>query len=156
MRSYQLTIRSWFVRLFLPRRTDSAGAPSRGGTAASIRSFRATLPLLLACWMAGERAQAATTAPDERGAQRIQTIELAAGWNAIFLEVDPPDPTPGALFAGTPVEIAAGYQVRSTAAQFVSNPGADLFRRAGWGVWYASTRPDAFLKNLDGVNGRQA
>lgn len=86
---------------------------------------------------------------------RTQTIQLVEGWNAVFLEVEPPDPDPAVVFAGTPIEQAAGYYARTTSAQFVGNPSANLFKRAGWGVWYAADRPDAFLKTLHAVHGRQ-
>lgn len=86
---------------------------------------------------------------------RTQTIRLEAGWNAVFLEVEPLNPDPEVVFAGLPLEAVASFQPRGTGAQFVSNPGANLFRRAGWSVWYAEDRPDAFLKTLHSVPGRQ-
>lgn len=86
---------------------------------------------------------------------RTQTIQLAAGWNAVFLEVEPLNPDPAVVFAGTPVEVVGGFVARTASAQFVSNPGANLFRRAGWGVWYSPDRPDAFLKTLHGIHARQ-
>lgn len=92
---------------------------------------------------------------EEPSAMRTQTIQLVEGWNAIFLEIEPQNPSPAAVFEGTPIELAAGYYQRTTPAQFVSDPGANLFKRAGWGVWYAASRPDAFLKTLHAVHGRQ-
>ncbi len=88
--------------------------------------------------------------------RRVQVIPLVQGWNSVFLEVDPVDLEPAALFNGTPIDIVASYYAPTGAAQFVSDPGADLFRRAGWGVWYAEDRPDAFLKSLHGVSGQRA
>jgi hypothetical protein len=91
---------------------------------------------------------------DAAGPTRTQTIAMQVGWNAVFLEVEPPDPDPAVVFAGAPVEMVAGYTARTAAAQFVSDPNANLFRRAGWGVWYAADRPDAFLKTLHAIHGR--
>jgi hypothetical protein len=87
---------------------------------------------------------------------RTQTIALHKGWNSVYLEVSPSKSDPAAVFAGTPIDIAASYYLRNSSAQFVSNPGADMFKKAGWGVWYAGNRPDAFLKSLYSVYGQQA
>lgn len=86
---------------------------------------------------------------------RAQTIQLQRGWNAVFLEVSPAESRPSALFAQTPVDIVAGFYQRGSSAQYMTDPGADLFSQAGWGVWYSETRPDAFLKTLHGIYGQQ-
>jgi hypothetical protein len=88
-------------------------------------------------------------------ATRQQTVQLRKGWNAVFLEVAPQDPEPAKVFAGTPVDIAAAFSGPLTSAQFMTDPGANLFRLAGWSVWYADSRPDAFLKSLHAINGQQ-
>jgi len=80
---------------------------------------------------------------------------LRKGWNAVFLEVAPQDPEPAKVFAGTPVDIAAAFSGPLTSAQFMTDPGANLFRLAGWSAWYAESRPDAFLKSLHAINGQQ-
>jgi hypothetical protein len=87
---------------------------------------------------------------------RTQTIQLQRGWNAVFLEVYPVEIKPTALFAGTPVDIVAGFFSSGSLAQFMTDPGTDLFSQAGWGVWYAENRPDAFLKTLHAIYGQQA
>jgi hypothetical protein len=86
---------------------------------------------------------------------RQQTVQLRKGWNAVFLEVAPLEPEPAKVFAGTPVDIAAAFHGPLTSAQFMTDPGANLFRLAGWSVWYAESRPDAFLKSLHAINGQQ-
>ncbi len=92
---------------------------------------------------------------EDSQALRTQTLALNRGWNAVFLEVNPVDPDPTAVFAGTPVEVVAGFEARTASAQFVSDPNANLFRRAGWAVWYGAHRPDAFLKTLHAIHGGQ-
>ena len=87
---------------------------------------------------------------------RTQTIEIEEGWNAVYLEVGPIELDPATVFEGTPIDIAAAYLAPDSSAQFVLNPGADLFRQTGWGVWYAGDRPDSFLKTLHAVLGQQA
>lgn len=106
-------------------------------------------------WLMGLAAGLARAGSEAPPVLRTQTIRLAAGWNAVFLEVEPLNPDPGAVFAGTPVNVVGGFVARATGAQFVSNPGANLFRRAGWGVWYSPDRPDAILKTLHGIHARQ-
>jgi hypothetical protein len=96
-------------------------------------------------------------AAEERSAmKRTQVISLAAGWNAVFLEVEPLDTAPAKVFAGHPVDIAAAYFPHEAPTQFVTNPGTQLFKGLGWGVWYAADRPDAFLKTLNAIYGQQA
>jgi hypothetical protein len=89
-------------------------------------------------------------------AARTQTIQLRAGWNAVFLEVFPDAPDPGSVFADTPVDLVASYYGAVSSAQFVSDPTADLFTQTGWVVWYSESRPDAFLTTLHAIQGQQA
>jgi hypothetical protein len=86
---------------------------------------------------------------------REQVIPIQKGWNAVFMEVHPLDSEPAAVFGNLPIEIAATFYA-PLSAQFVSNPGADLLRQAGWGVWYAETRVDSFLSNLHSIYGQRA
>lgn len=96
-------------------------------------------------------------AQEERsGHERVQEIPLNKGWNAIYLEVEPADSAPAKVFAGLPVDkVASLFQAPST-NQFVTDPGVDLFKGQGWGVWYAPSSPEAFLKSLDAINGNRA
>src|SRR5688572_29971355 len=75
-------------------------------------------------------------AADAPAMKRTQTVSLTAGWNAVFLEVEPMDTAPGKVFSGLPVDIAAAYFPPEAPTQFVTNPGAQLFKGLGWGVWY--------------------
>ena len=88
--------------------------------------------------------------------KRTQKINLTAGWNAVFLEVEPLDVAPAKVFQDLPVDIVAAYFPHEASTQFVTNPGTQLFKGLGWGVWYAATRPDAFLKSLNAIYGQQA
>lgn len=75
------------------------------------------------------------------------------GWNAVYLEVDPADPSPESVFGGLPVDAVAAYDAPVSGAQFVKNPGVDMSLASGWAVWYAPQRPDAFLSNLYEMQG---
>jgi hypothetical protein len=91
-----------------------------------------------------------------RASTREQVISIQKGWNAVYLEVHPENPEPSVVFAGSPVEIAATFYAPATVAQFASNPGADMLRQTGWGVWYSEDRVDSFLSNLNSIYGQRA
>ena len=87
---------------------------------------------------------------------RVQTINLHKGWNAIFLQVDPANPKPADCFQGTPVTIAAAFTGADQTVQFVQNPSTNSFtHNKGWSVWYAPSRPDAFLTKIFQLNGNK-
>jgi hypothetical protein len=88
--------------------------------------------------------------------QRTQSVELSAGWNAVFLEVDPQEPDPRVLFKDLPVDMVTTFTTSTQGAQFVQNPGADLLKAYGWSVWYAPHRSDAFLGDLHAIYGDQS
>ena len=106
--------------------------------------FPATpLWLLLAMAIACLHAPAAAAA-----STRTQTIALKAGWNAIFLEVQPADSAPEAVFAGVPVQTVAWFRKGGLDAQYIRDPGDAPWRAEGWSVWYAPGQPDAVLTDL--------
>jgi hypothetical protein len=80
--------------------------------------------------------------------QRTQNIELHAGWNAVFLEVQPNAAKPGEVFGGLPVETVASFFPGRQEAQYLRNPGDAPWREEGWAVWYAPSKSEAFLSNL--------
>ena len=49
-------------------------------------------------------------------ALREQVIPLRAGWNAVFVEVEPVESEPARVLAGLPVEILAGFFRQTHAA----------------------------------------
>jgi hypothetical protein len=118
----------------------------RGGFFGALLAFTAFFPHALY----GEEAD--TSVP---GRTRTQEISLQAGWNAVFLEVDPLNPSPAAVFGALPVEQVATFFPGTQSTQFVTDPSADLRQSLGWGVWYAANRPEAFLKSLDAIHGNQ-
>lgn len=84
---------------------------------------------------------------------RTQTIELKAGWNAVYLEVEPVETDPNVLFEGTPAECVATYTGDGATRQFVSNPSVDLSRASGWLRWYPSATQHSFLSDLGEIYG---
>ena len=80
---------------------------------------------------------------------RTQTIQLHQGWNAIFLQVNPATPVPADCFQGTPVTMSAAFTGADKSLQFSKNRSiGNLASQNGWDVWYASSRPDAFLTSF--------
>ena len=87
---------------------------------------------------------------------RVQSFNLHAGWNAIYLPVAPTNSDPAVVFSNLPVSIAAAFFGNGSPVQFIQNPGGISWKRDGWSVWYAGSRPDAFLSTLSAINGNQA
>ena len=85
-----------------------------------------------------------------------QTLALNPGWNAVYFEVDPAEPAPARVFDGLPVDAVATHDAVPVGGQFVKDPGANLALAQGWAVWYAPSRPDAFLSNLYEMQGAKA
>jgi len=85
-----------------------------------------------------------------------QSLPLHAGWNAVYLEVEPMDSAPEVVFAGLPIHVVAHYFPQSSSVQFISDPADAPWNEPGWGVWYARERPDAFLTSLHAISGRKA
>lgn len=96
------------------------------------------------------------SAPLEGAVLRTQRIELHAGWNAVFLEVDPVNPAPSAVFQGAPVEIVTAFKPESKASFYPRNPSEHHWQSEGWDVWYPAQHPEAFLSTLGLVRGNQA
>jgi len=86
---------------------------------------------------------------------RQQTIQLQAGWNAVFLEVEPLDTNPEAVFSNTPIDTVARYFPRSSPVQYISDPAGAPWNEPGWGVWYAPARPEAVVGNLHAIHGNK-
>jgi hypothetical protein len=124
---------------------------SRSRTHHGIHTMRTTLILLLVVfgWVGG-----LTTTQAE--VSRTQTISLRAGWNAVFLEVEPQVKPPEKLFAQSPVEVVAAFFPSRAPVYFPVNPADHPWQEENWNVWYAPARDDAFLSNLHAVPGNQA
>lgn len=88
-------------------------------------------------------------------AVRTQQITLRAGWNAVFLEVQPSVAEPGEIFRGLPVEIVACFYPGSQEAGLLRPPGGASWREEGWAVWYAPHRPESFAGNLSTLQSQR-
>ncbi|MGZ0707127.1 hypothetical protein ACWPKO_02180 [Coraliomargarita sp. W4R53] len=126
----------------------------------TISSFRQSFvgSLFIICsvfFLSGMTTQAQVGAAGV-GPFRTQTIQLKAGWNAVYLEVEPLDTEPSVLFLETPIGIAAGYFRPSTSMEFLDSPADLIGDRKGWSVWYAPERDDALLTDLYSMQAHRA
>lgn len=87
---------------------------------------------------------------------RTQTVELKEGWNAVFLEVEPADPSPTEIFADSPVDVVAQFLRPVRTAQFATDPGEELANDESWGVWYGPDREESLLSNLFALHSHTA
>lgn len=85
-----------------------------------------------------------------------QTIRLDPGWNAVFLEVQPANDDPAAVFGGQPVELCAAWIPAAAKVDSLTDPAALPKKSAQWHMWQPAASPAAFLNNLRAIKGRQA
>jgi hypothetical protein len=85
-----------------------------------------------------------------------QTVELKAGWNAVFLEVEPDDPDPGVVFEGKPVDLALTYYPIQSPVEFILDPEEVAWKKPGWHRWVPPDAEEVFLNNLYALQANQA
>ncbi len=101
--------------------------------------------LLLICFVCGFEAEAAT-----------RQFQLQAGWNAIYLDIDPGGVAVDEAFDGQLVDAVARYLLPATQVRFIESADEEPWNDAGWLVWYAPQRAEAFLTTLHAVYGGAA
>lgn len=85
-----------------------------------------------------------------------QTLVLQQGWNAVFLELEPTNDAPEAVFAGQPVEMCAAWLPGKAKVASLTDPTAIPKKSPEWHIWQPASQPAAFLNNLRGIKARQA
>jgi len=91
-----------------------------------------------------------------RGAPVTQSITVKPGWNAVFLEVEPPVTDPDAIFSTTPflgLESIWAWNPRSSPVEFIQNP-ADLLPTTPYMQAYFPGQP--LISNLHAIHGETA
>lgn len=89
-----------------------------------------------------------------RGAPVTQTLTLRPGWNAVFLEVEPPDPAPAVVLAGIAgVESVWAWNPRTSPVEYVQNPGLPL-EPPPYMLAYVPGNP--LVTNLHAIRGENA
>ena len=85
-----------------------------------------------------------------------QNIYLKAGWNAIFLEVNPVNSCPDIIFKDTPVNLVLTYFPKNSSVQFIKSPDEIQWKQEGWYRWLPPEREESILNNLYNLNDNQA
>lgn len=81
-----------------------------------------------------------------------QQIPLSQGWNTIYLEVEPTDGKPAAVFNNQAIEMVWGHFSSAGNPRFITNVSELAFNEAGWGV-FIPRGEQAVLSNLSKING---
>jgi len=105
------------------------------------------LGALVFAWLVGLPAAPSLLAADQ---VVTQTVPLVAGWNAIWLEVEPTDDDglqlgPEEVFSNPAIEsIASPRPLSGTSEFFADAPGSiESFNEEGWEFWNRTDAPDA-------------
>lgn len=86
----------------------------------------------------------------------VQQIQLTPGWNAVFLEVQPDEPTdPQTIFNGIPVESVWTWVDRKPTVEFLIDPAELEWNRSGW-LGYRSAPSESLLTNLFSIVANRA
>lgn len=88
------------------------------------------------------------------GATDTQTTTLRPGWNAVFLEIDPANPDPAAVFTGViGVESVWAWNRRTSPVEDIQNPGLPL-APPPYMLAYIPGNPD--ITNLHAIRGEMS
>lgn len=87
---------------------------------------------------------------------RTQTIDLTAGWNAVFMEVTPLEADMDAVLDGTPVSQVLAYFPKAGAVQYIQDPSEVDWRNREWRRWIPSDQPAAVLNDLHALQAGRA
>jgi len=83
--------------------------------------------------------------------QLTQSLTLHPGWNAVWLEADPTNRDPAAVFAGLPILSAWTWSERVSATDFIQNPATAGWNRNQWLGWFPPGTPEAAMGNLHSI-----
>lgn len=92
----------------------------------------------------------------QAGTTRTQVLNLQAGWNAVYIEVQPTNPAPASLFAGSAVQSVAWFRRAGIDAQYIRDPGDAPWRAEGWSVWHAASQVESVLSDLHEIRAGHA
>ncbi|HEX5219300.1 MAG TPA: hypothetical protein VFZ59_07005 [Verrucomicrobiae bacterium] len=77
-----------------------------------------------------------------------QTFQLRAGWNSIWLEVEPTNSALSAVFENLPVASVWTYVAKDAPVQFIQQQTEAMFNQPGWLSWFPASQPESFLSSL--------
>jgi hypothetical protein len=82
-----------------------------------------------------------------------RTFTLRAGWNAVYLDVRPADPTAETVLAGLPIESVWRHQSRLTSVDFIQDATEPVWNQDQWLVHVPTNRIESLDNNLFQVQG---
>ncbi|MBL9167378.1 MAG: hypothetical protein JNN07_06520 [Verrucomicrobiales bacterium] len=85
-----------------------------------------------------------------------QTFNLRAGWNAIWLEVEPANEDINVVFQGVPVESVWTFASVVSAVDFIQDPSETVWNRDRWLVHLPTNRVASLNNNLFKILGNRA
>ncbi len=85
-----------------------------------------------------------------------QSIELQAGWNAVFLEVLPYPAQCELAFDGVPIESVWWLDQHFSSVQFIQDPDQLDSANPEWRCYFPPDRPESFASNLYILQANQA
>ena len=83
-----------------------------------------------------------------------QTIVLQLGWNAIYVEVQPVNQNPAAVFSDAAISKVWDFRDRTVAADFIQNAEESAWNTANW-LLYVPGPEGAVLNNLSAVQANR-
>ncbi len=83
-------------------------------------------------------------------------MPLRAGWNSIWLEVQPADNSVSNVFAGLPLASAWTYLPNESSVEFIRDQNELPFNQPSWLRYFPAGQPEAFLNNLFAVHAQRA
>ncbi|MEK7677548.1 MAG: hypothetical protein AAB676_17100 [Verrucomicrobiota bacterium] len=85
-----------------------------------------------------------------------QTFTLQPGWNAIYLEVEPPNTAVGVVFTNVPIDSVWTFQERLSAVDFIQDPSEPVWNKSQWLVYLPTNRVESFQNNLFHLQANRA
>ena len=85
-----------------------------------------------------------------------QTFNLRAGWNAIWIEVEPTTTDPATVFSGVPITAAWTFSERLTSTDFIQSTTETIWNRSAWLSYVPAARPESINNNLFAIQGARA
>ena len=85
-----------------------------------------------------------------------QTFNLRAGWNAIWLEVEPVNQDINVVFQGIPVESVWTFASVVSSVDFIQDPTETVWNRDRWLMHVPTNRVESLNNNLFKVLGNRA
>jgi len=107
-----------------------------------------------AAWLAGGALLLGVSSGSAQTA--TQQFNLRAGWNAIWLEVEPRTAEIGAVFTNLPISSVWTYVPNGGTVQFIVDQNEASFNDPVWLRYFPKGRPEAFVNNLFAIHAGRA